>query len=63
MCFVVVSSIKKYVGPQAEDKMVLRAKLCQSYFQFQDGGGHRIEDLEKMCWRTDSPAPDPPLPG
>ena len=59
MSCVVVSSVKKYVGPHSEDKLVLRANLCQSYFQFQDGGGQRIEDMEKMCWRTDRPVPKP----
>jgi len=58
VCLAGLNAIKHTVGPKADDPLTIRAKLCQSYYEYLDSSHKQIEDLEKMCWRTDHPAPD-----
>jgi len=53
VCLAGVNAITRTVAPKTDNPVMLRAKLCQTYYEYLDGNNKRIEDLEKMCWRTE----------
>ena len=55
LSIALMNGVTRYVVGAKEDPMVLRAKLCHTYYEYLDRTNNRIEDLEKMCWRTERP--------
>jgi hypothetical protein len=51
IAITLANTVSRCVGPQANDVMVLRGKLCRSYYEYKDAGGTPIGEMDKTCWR------------
>lgn len=59
--FIFLAGSVQMVKNQQHNELSDRAALCSAYYQYADDTHKKINEVDKMCWRTtDSPVDEAP---